>query len=133
MSWEQDYYEAGQYAKAVDGMVQNKKVDNETLYHILCLSVEKYTAALSGMLNYIPMHSGLTFVFRELNKKLDLPSHFLDEVKYLNGFMVYCSLDFVKPKPVSDDDVSRMVIFLNELAVFTKDQYDQNGSVVKAV
>ena len=133
MSWKQDYYEAGQYAKAVDGMVHNKKVDNETLYHILCLAVEKYTAALSDMLNYIPMHSGLTFIFRELNKKLELPSHFLDEVKYLNGFMVYCSLDFVKPKPVSDDDVSRMVIFLNELAAFTKDQFEQHESVSKAV
>ncbi|MFA9388954.1 MAG: hypothetical protein ACERKD_04060, partial [Prolixibacteraceae bacterium] len=62
MDWKKDLLEAEQYAKAVDGMVINKKVDNETLYHIICLSIEKLTDSLSGMLNYIPMHSGLTFV-----------------------------------------------------------------------
>ena len=132
MGWKQDYYEAGQYSKAVEGMVSNKKVDNETLYHILCLSVEKYTAALSGMLNYIPMHSGLTFVFRELSKKMELPEHYLDEVKYLNGFMVYCSLDFVKPKDVTNTDVHRMVTFMNELAAFTKDQFERHTTAVSS-
>lgn len=122
MNWKQDYYEAAQYAKAVDGMVLNKKVDNETLYHIICLSVEKYTATLSGILNYIPMHSGLTFVFRELNKKLKLPEHFTDEVRFLNGFMVYCSLDFVKPKLISEADINRMVVFLKELMSFTENE-----------
>lgn len=119
MSWKQDYQEACQYAKTVDGMVLNRKVDNETIYHILCLSVEKYMSSLASMLNYIPMHSGLTFVMRELAKKIELPEHFVDETKFLNGFMVYCSLDFIKPKPVSEADVTRMLAFLKELGEFT--------------
>lgn len=130
MNWKQDYYEAAQYAKAVDGMVLNKKVDNETLYHIICLSVEKYTATLSGILNYIPMHSGLTFVFRELNKKLKLPEHFTDEVRFLNGFMVYCSLDFVKPKPITETDINRMVVFLKELMSFTENEVTKSEKLL---
>lgn len=118
MNYKQDYYEAGQYAKAVDGMITSKKVDHETLYHIICLSVEKYTAALSGMYNYIPMHSGLSFVFRELDKKIQLPAHFIEEVRFLNSFMVYCSLDFIAPKPITEIDVKRMMVFLKELIFF---------------
>ncbi|MDA3928538.1 MAG: hypothetical protein PF541_06225, partial [Prolixibacteraceae bacterium] len=82
MNWKNDYDEGIRYAIAVKGMAKKNKVDNETLYHILCLSVEKITASLTSILNYIPMHSGLSFIFRELNKKSELPSHFLDEVRF---------------------------------------------------
>ena len=122
MEWKKDYEEALQYTKAATGMVENKKVDNETLYHIICLAIEKYTATLTSILNYIPMHSGLNFIFRELNKKMDLPDHFIDEVRFINGFMSYCSLEFEKPKKVTNEDLSRMVAFLNELKIFTDEK-----------
>lgn len=119
MNWKNEYDEGLQYAVAVKGLVDKNKVDNETLYHILCLSVEKMTACLTGMLNYIPMHSGLTFIFRELAKKMELPDHFLNEVRFLNGFMTYCSLDIEEPKEISQADMMRMVKFLNELISYT--------------
>jgi hypothetical protein len=119
MNWMKELEEARQYAKAAEGMKENRKVDNETLYHIICLSVEKYLATLTGMLNYIPMHSGLTFVVRELGKKMEMPSGFLDETRFLNSFMTYCSLDFEKPKEISESDLLRMVTFLTQMADFT--------------
>jgi hypothetical protein len=122
MEWNKDLNEARQYARAVEGMRKNGKVDNETLYHILCLSVEKYAAALTNMIDYIPMHSSLTSVMRELGKKMELPLHFLDETRFLNGFMTYCSLDFEKPKLISGDDMARMASFLDELANFTENK-----------
>lgn len=119
MNWKKDFDEAGQYASAFEGMMKRQKIDNETLYHILCISVEKYTAALAGMLNYIPMHSGLTYVIRELGKKTELPSGFYNEAKFLNQFMTYCSLDFENPKPISENDLQRMNYFLTDLRSFT--------------
>lgn len=119
MNWEKDFVEACQYSKAVNGLLKKEKVDNETLYHIICLSVEKYSSTLTGMLNYIPMHSGLTFIFRELGRKINLPVNFLKEVTFLNSFMVYCSLDFVKPRLISREDITRMVFFMEDLRSFT--------------
>jgi len=121
-TWNKDLEEAHQYAQAAEGMRQNGKVDNETLYHIICLSVEKYTATLAGMLKYIPMHSSLTFVVRELGKKMELPKNFMDETRFLNSFMSYCSLDFEKPKEISEADKERMMIFLYQLKEFTEEK-----------
>ena len=110
------------YAKAVYGMLKNRKFDNETLYHIICLSIEGYTLTLAYMLNYIPTHSGLTFVVRELGKKMNLPTHFVDEARFLNSFMTYCSLDFEEPKKVSESDLKRMISFLTDIKVFTEEK-----------
>jgi len=120
MDWKKDLTEGKQFARAVDGMIINRKVDNETLYHIICLSVEKFTSSLAGMQNYIPMNSGITFIFKELKKKMDFPENFMSEARFLNGFMTYCSLDFQKPKDISETDLTRMVIFLNELELFAE-------------
>jgi hypothetical protein len=119
MNWDKDLNDACLYASAAKGMKKNQKIDNETLYHIICLSAEKFASSLASMVNYIPMHSGLTFVMRELAKRMELPPTFVNETKFLNSFMVYCSLDFQKPKDISDDDVDRMIKFVNELKFFT--------------
>jgi len=120
MDWNKDLNEAKQFARVVDGMILNRKVDNETLYHIICLSVEKFTSSLAGMQDYIPMNSGITFIFRELKKKMDFPESFMGEARFLNGFMTYCSLDFEKPKHISETDLTRMVVFLKELQLYTE-------------
>jgi hypothetical protein len=120
MDWSKDLNEAQQYEKAATGMRMNKKVDNETLYHIICLSVEKYTSTLADMVNYIPMHSSLTFIVRELEKKMDIPSGFLNETKFLNSFMTYCSLEVEEAKPISEEDITRMFSFLYDLSAYTQ-------------
>ena len=122
MDWGKELLKARLYAKAVYGMLKNRKFDNETLYHIICLSIEGYTLTLAYMLNYIPTHSGLTFVVRELGKKMNLPTHFVDEARFLNSFMTYCSLDFEEPKKVSESDLKRMISFLTDIKVFTEEK-----------
>jgi len=120
INWKNEREEGLHYSKAAEGLKLNGKVDNETLYHIICLSVEKFLASLAGMVNYIPIHSGLTFVARELGKKMDFPEKYLNEVRFLNGFMTYCSLDFEKPKVISEVDISRMLGFMVDLKNFTE-------------
>lgn len=122
INWKNELEEGVLYSKAAEGLKNNKKVDNETLYHIICLSVEKFLASLSGMVNYIPMHSGLTFVARELGKKMEFPENYLNEVRFLNGFMTYCSLDFEQPKVISDTDIDRMITYMVDLKIFTEDK-----------
>lgn len=120
MNWEKDYTEALQYSKTAEGMVANQKVNNETLYHIICLAIEKFTAALAAKVNYIPMHSSLGQVFKEIGKKTDIPESFIPEIRFINSFMTYCSLEFKEPKTISHDDMKRMVIFLQNLKDFSK-------------
>jgi hypothetical protein len=122
MNWEKDYNEALQYASAAEGMAKSKKLDNETLYHVICLSIEKFTSAIAAKVNYIPAHSGLNLIFRELAKKIEIPDTFHTEVRFINGFMTYCSLDFEEPKPISQNDLTRMITFLEQLKGFTYNQ-----------
>jgi hypothetical protein len=118
MEWKIDFEEAEKYYSATVGLYNNKKVDNITLYHILCLSVEKYAAVLSSLVEYLPEHSSLTFVFREVGKKMEIPAEFTDEVRFLNRFMNYCSLDIQEAVPVSNEEMERMISFLKRLQKF---------------
>lgn len=120
VNWKNELNEGLLYSKAAEGLMKNRKVDNETLYHVICLSVEKFLASLAGMVNYIPMHSGLNFVARELGKKMEFPENYLNEVRFLNGFMTYCSLDFEQPKIISEVDLERMIVFMADLKHFTE-------------
>jgi hypothetical protein len=120
INWKNELEEGILYSRAAEGLKKNRKVDNETLYHIICLSVEKFLASLAGMVNYIPMHSGLTFVARELGKKMEFPENYFNEVRFLSGFMTYCSLDFEKPKVISEVDLARMIGFMADLKNFTQ-------------
>ena len=120
VNWKNELNEGLLYSKAAEGLMKNRKVDNETLYHVICLSVEKFLASLAGMVNYIPMHSGLTFVARELGKTMEFPENYLNEVRFLYGFMTYCSLDFEQPKVISETDIERMIVFMADLKNFTE-------------
>lgn len=120
MDYNKEYEEGLKFAKAANGMLINKKVDNETLYHIISLSIEKFASSLAYKMNYMPEHSGLGFLFRGLKGKMEIPESFINEVRFLNGFMTYCSLEFMEPKPINQTDVTRMITFMNDLKSFAK-------------
>lgn len=120
MKWNQEFTEASQYALAAKGLYQNKKIDNQTLYHIVSLSVEQYAAAMASYLGFIPVHSGLSSVFREINGKVELPIHFIEQVRALNRYMTYCSLEISDPIPISDEEMKKMIDFMDEFGQFVK-------------
>lgn len=129
MSWIEDYNEGAQYATTAKGMMEKERVNNETLYNIIGLAIEKYTSSLASVVNYIPMNSSLVFIFKELSRKMSIPSHFVEEASFMNRFMTYCSLDIVPAKNISHEDIIRMKDFMEEVAVYTKKQADDNGLV----
>lgn len=118
MKWSTDYQAACNYRDAAKGLWEKKKVDNETIYNIVSLAVEQYASTLTSWLNFMPVHSGLVSVFRELKKRVDMPEHFTDQVRFLNKFMTYCSLDIMPKVEISDEETAQMLIFMEELGQF---------------
>ena len=118
MEWEKDYNDAIQFSKKARNFAAKGIVDNETLYHLISMSIEKYASALASSVNYMPEHSGLGFIFRALKEKMEIPPDFLDEIRFLNGFMTYCSLDFEEPRKLSDADINRIFDFEARLQTF---------------
>jgi len=114
------YNDAVSYHVAVKGLWARRKVDNETIYNIVSMAIEQYSLALTWHIGFIPVHSGLTSVFRELKKRIHLPDYFIEQVRFLNRFMVYCSLDRIASIDLSDDDISRMILFLDEFGSLVK-------------
>ena len=132
MDWEKEHSEGLQFASTAKGMLNKEKVDNETLYNIIALAIEKFTSALASKMNYIPMNSSLVFVFRELSRKTDIPAHFVDEASFMNRFMTYCSLDIVPVRTISKDDVLRMFAFMDEVSLFTEKHVGECRVVTQA-
>lgn len=114
------YNDAVCYHSAAKGLWEKKRVDNETVYNIVSLAIEQYSMVLTSQIGFLPVHSGLTSVFREIKKRINLPDNFIDQVRFLNRFMVYCSLERITTIDISDDDVSKMIHFLDEFGSFVK-------------
>ena len=131
MDWKKEFSEGKQYASTAQGMQKKGLVDNETLYNIISLAIERYTSALSSKTNYIPMNSTLVHIFKELSERISLPIHFVEEASFMNRFMVYCSLDVVPVKAISAADITRMIRFMNEVASFTENYEAESPKTIE--
>ena len=64
--------------------------------------------------------SSISYMIRELKKKYDVPESFTDDSRFFNRFMNMCSLDIVEVKEPNDEELLRLVEFLEQVKVWTE-------------
>ncbi|MBW8333020.1 MAG: hypothetical protein K0M40_13430 [Prolixibacteraceae bacterium] len=69
---------------------------------------------MSGILmklGFVPEHSSISSMYRELKKNHNAPEAFHAEVRFMNRFMNFCSLEVAPILIPTDSELSRMIIF----------------------
>ena len=115
MEWEKYYNEALAYGKAAKGGLAKSKLGNHVLYNLISLAIENLLTALMVRDSMLPQHSAIGSMLHELKKNYHVPQAFFQQVKLINRYMDFCSLEIVQHHEPSVDDLNKMCLFMEDL------------------
>lgn len=119
MEWESYYFEATDYYKAALGASVKNTLGNLVIYNVVAMSIENYMTSVLMKSGFIPEHSSISSMYRELKKNHNAPEEFHAEVRFINRFMNFCSLEPTPEIVPTDDEISRMINFATSLKQWT--------------
>ncbi|PTN07719.1 hypothetical protein [Mangrovibacterium marinum] len=116
------YYNEGlsYYKTTVGGIRKGKKLGSAVYYNLIGLSLESFLTAAMMKDGFLPEHSSISYMIRELKKKYDVPESFTDESRFFNRFMNMCSLEVLEMKEPDEQDLLRLVDFLEQVKAWTE-------------
>lgn len=115
MEWESYYKEAADYYQAALGASKKKTLGNLVIYNVVAMSIENYMTSILMKSGFVPEHSSISSMYRELKKNHNAPEDFHAEVRFMNRFMNFCSLEVAPILIPTDEEISRMIIFVTLL------------------
>ena len=119
MEWESYYLEATDYYKAALGASRKNTLGNLVIYNVVAMSIENYMTSILMKSGFIPEHSSISSMYRELKKNHNAPEEFHPEVRFINRFMNFCSLEVTPVIVPTDEEIKRMVSFATSLKEWT--------------
>jgi hypothetical protein len=119
MEWESYYLEATDYYKAALGASKKNTLGNLVIYNVVAMSIENFMTSVLMKSGFIPEHSSISSMYRELKKNHNAPEEFHAEVRFMNRFMNFCSLEPTPEIVPTDDEISRMINFATSLKQWT--------------
>jgi hypothetical protein len=120
MEWENYYREAADYHKAANGASQKRTLGNLVIYNVVAMSIENYMTCLLMKTGFIPQHSSISGMHRELKKLYEVPETFQAEVRFMNHFMNFCSLEVAPVIVPTDEEVGRMISFVSSMKTWVE-------------
>lgn len=121
MEWKSYYLEATDYYKAALGASGKSKLGNLVIYNVVAMSIENYMTSVLMKSGFIPEHSSISSMYRELKKNHNAPEEFHAEVRFMNRFMNFCSLEPTPEIVPTDEEIKRMIGFATLLKEWTCD------------
>lgn len=118
--WENYYAEATDYCNVARNAARKGKLGNMVIYNIVCMSVENFMTSILVSEGIYPEHSSITVMMREIKKLREIPDKFSSEVRFLNSFMNFCSLEVTPEKIPTDEEVARMAAFVGDFKEWTQ-------------
>lgn len=121
MEWESYYLEATDYYKAALGASGKNTLGNLVIYNVVAMSIENFMTSVLMKSGFIPEHSSISSMYRELKKNHNAPEEYHAEVRFMNRFMNFCSLEVTPVIVPTDEEITRMVSFATSLKEWTCD------------
>ena len=122
--WKKYYDEAASYSKAAFGVFNKKRLGNHVVYNLIGLSIENYLTALCIRFNIMPEHSSIGSMLHLLKRKIKVPESFKSEVRFMNKFMNFCSLEVLDTPEPATSDLVRMLSFTEDIKKFAEEILD---------
>lgn len=130
MEWKSYYLEAADYYKTAFGAAQKRRLGNLVIYNLVAMSIENYMTSVLMKSDFIPEHSSISSMYRELKKNHNAPEEFHAEVRFMNRFMNFCSLEPTPEIVPTDEEISRMVNFATSLKEWTSIRLELESGAV---
>lgn len=112
--WKKYYNEAVDFSKVSQSAAQKGKLGNVVIYHMVSMAIEGFMTGILIREGYYSEHSSISGMMREIKKRMTVPDEFSTEVRFLNSFMNFCSLEVVPERIPSDEEIKRMSLFISD-------------------
>jgi len=84
--------------------------NNTMIYHVLCLSIEKYLLGLFRFHNSLPTHNTLTYMIRDVTQFLELPPFLIEEITAMDNILNLCDPEAPLEASLTDDQLQGMLM-----------------------
>ncbi|MCW0481715.1 hypothetical protein [Gaoshiqia sediminis] len=119
-TWNGYHSEALAYYKTtVKAKEKGRPFGNLVYYNLIGLALEGFLTALITKDGDLPEHSSISSMLRMLKKKYEVPELFIEESRFYNKFMNFCSLEVLETLEPTDEEIDRMINFLAEVKEWT--------------
>lgn len=119
--WSAYYNEgASYYNTTIGGLKKSRPFGNTVYYNLIGLALEAFLTAATVKEDFLPEHSSISGMIRELRKKYEVPEHFTGESRFFNRFMNMCSLEVTPEIIPTDEELQRLVVFLKDVRMWTE-------------
>lgn len=127
-NWNEVWEEGLDYAKTIKRLdPNNTKLDNHTIYNMVCMACESMLTAIIGMYGEMAEHSTVSGMLRVLGTKTEVPDNLIAQSRFLNRFNTYCSLDSIPAKEITKEDIIKMKDFILSVGPFLIDIHVQKS------
>ena len=117
--WKYYYEEGVKFGETARKSVEKKrKFNNELVYNVASLSIERLLLSIFLYHNKIPQLDTIGGMARELCDFIVVNRNFMDEIRFISRFNYYCSLEFETPRIPDDVEILRIVEFINDVIEF---------------
>lgn len=115
--WDFYYKEGiGFYNTATNSFAgKGKAFNNELLYNIVSMSMERMLVSLLLYHNKMPLSETVSGLIRELKEVVEWPEEFRSEVRWLNKFVHLCSLDPTPMKVPNEEEMKKVMRIAKEV------------------
>ena len=127
-NWKYYYDEGIDYSSAAKNSLEDKeKFNNELIYNIASLAIEKLLVSIFLFHNKLPESGTLEGIANELSEFVPVGIRFMDEMLFISEFNYYCSLEVEKPRIPDDDQIRRIVGFIDAVIDLAKRETAQKA------
>jgi len=103
--------------------IDESKLGDEVIYNLVCLGVEAVFTAILLSYDCVIDHSGILRLLREMENQQNkpMPEHWVNTARLMSSFQSYCSLEVVKIKIPTKDELKQMFAFGDEVEKLAKE------------
>lgn len=125
-TWKSFYAEAEAFSKAAVGAFEKKKFSHDTLYNIVCMSVEKYLVSYLMFKGEMPLNHTLSGLANEIKTKYPLTAGLEKDIYFIDTFQDICIIESVKRKAPGQTEMQKMISTLTEIKEWVGDTVGEN-------
>ncbi|MBK8806603.1 MAG: HEPN domain-containing protein [Bacteroidales bacterium] len=108
-SWKEFHKEAEDYSKAAFSAFEKGKFTHDTLYNIICMSIEKYLVAFSIFHGQMPMNHTLSGLIEEIKVKFPVTDELKKGIFFIDTFQDICIITSAQRKEPNNLEMKRMI------------------------
>lgn len=94
---------------------RTSKLGDEVVYNMICLSAEAMLTAILLKHGSLVEHGSITAMLRKLSMYEPVRVGLIQDVRLINKYHVWCSLDKITPPKMNPDDMMAMLKSVREI------------------